>query len=113
MNIFGFEIHRRRSRVRLIVRATAMSEQEINHALAMASEETPLYRAFMQLIETARENSTRNAGAAADNPTKMAGYVGGGEHLLMLRDDVMDRREMELEASRQKDGLNQGNESGK
>lgn len=98
MNLFGFEITRRRPH-HVLLRAPEMSEREIDTALAVAPTH-PFLVALLQLIETARENAVVNAQEAAENPTKMAGYVGGIAHLMMLRDEIIRRRELVAEEIR-------------
>jgi hypothetical protein len=102
MTIFGFEIRRRRS-FNLVVKGEQMTEAQLNDALAVA-ETHPYHRAILQLIDTARENATLEAGESIATPTLLAGYVGGGRHLILLRDDVLERRKLGLEARLRKQG---------
>jgi hypothetical protein len=81
-----------RRSVKVLLRGDALTEPQINAALAVA-EDTPLWRAVMQLIATAEENANQNAQDSMDPPTVMAGYVGGASHLRMLRDELTQRRE--------------------
>jgi hypothetical protein len=75
-----------------------MSEIELNQALAMLSDESPAWRALMQLIETAETNANENAAATIDPPTVLAGYVGGASHLRMLREELVNRRDSGLQS---------------
>lgn len=69
-----------------------LSENELDVALAVP-QDNRLWMALHQLIKTAMDNATDNAAVNMDPPTVMAGYVGGHEHLKMLRDDLISRRE--------------------
>ncbi len=76
----------------LIVYQRPLSESELNAALAV-SKDDPQWRAVLQLIITAEENANSNAAANVHPPTVMAGYVGGADHLRMLREELINRRE--------------------
>jgi len=69
-----------------------LTEEELDTALAV-DQSDPLWRALHQLIDVAMENAQENANANMDPATVMAGYVGGGAHLKMLRDELISRRE--------------------
>ena len=69
-----------------------LTEAELNVALAVGTDDR-LWRAVHQLIDTAEANAHENAWASMDPPTILAGYVGGGAHLKMLRDELLSRRE--------------------
>jgi hypothetical protein len=69
-----------------------LTEGELNAALAVGTDDR-LWRALHQLIDTAEGNAHENAGANMDIPTVLAGYVGGGAHLKMLREELLSRRE--------------------
>jgi len=79
-----------------IVYQKPLSEQELNAALAV-SESDPQWRAVLQLIVTAEENANVNAAANMDPATVLAGYVGGADHLRMLREELLNRREEGLD----------------
>jgi hypothetical protein len=79
----------------VIVYQRPLTEEQINAALAVDQNE-PLWRAVLQLIMTAEDNAHNNAAVNMDPPTVLAGYVGGAEHLRMLRDELVDRREAGL-----------------
>jgi len=85
-------------KVIIVKKEKELTETELNQALAMLDIESPVWRALMQLIETAEENANENAGANMDPPTVMAGYVGGRSHLRMLRDDLINRRDLGLQS---------------
>ena len=75
---------------RIVVRKRApMKEKELDLALGVA-EENELWRAIHQLIDTAEENA--NSNAAVQPPEAMSGYVGGAEHLRLLREELERRR---------------------
>ena len=76
--------------------ALALSEAQLNTALAVGSD-TPLWRALLQLIDTAVENANDNASAPDVSWMQMAGYVGGAAHLRMLREELVNRRENGLQ----------------
>jgi hypothetical protein len=68
-----------------------LTEAEIDRALAVR-EELPLWRAVLQLINTAEENANHNAAEDIDHYGTCAGYVGGAEHLRMLKEELERRR---------------------
>lgn len=81
-----------RKKVIVVQTARALSEAQLNAALAVAADH-PLWLAVHQLIVTAEDNANRNAQDNMDPHAVMAGYVGGASHLRMLRDELSDRRE--------------------
>jgi len=69
-----------------------LTEQKLNLALAV-EEKDPAWCAVHQLISTAETNANQNAAEDIQDPTVMAGYVGGAQHLRMLREELLQRRE--------------------
>lgn len=103
MTIFGFVITRSRRRVEL-VKAGALTEGQMNAALQVP-QHAPIWQTLLQLLATAIENAQLNAAAElkATNVSAglvVAGYVGGGEHLAMFRDELIVRREEGLKELR-------------
>jgi len=77
-----------------VEKARAFDEAELNLTLAAIADEHPLWRAIHHLIDVAEDNAIENAGANMDPPTVMAGYVGGAQHLRMLREELYSRRKI-------------------
>lgn len=70
-----------------------LTEAQLDFALLNANDEHPIWRSTHQLIKTAEENANANAASSMHPPEVMAGYVGGAQHLRMLRDELNTRRE--------------------
>ena len=80
----------------VIERQRALTESELNAALAVSHDE-PLWRAIHQLIDVGETNAHENAAANVHDHGECAGYVGGGAHLRMLRDELFNRRSIGIE----------------
>lgn len=81
--------------VTITTKGRAMSEGELNQAFQVPDTD-PQWRATLQLLETAEQNANAQAAASIDQTNRMAGYVGGAEHLALARGDLIRRREAGL-----------------
>jgi hypothetical protein len=100
MKFFGLTITLPRRRI-LIVRPKRFDEDQLNRVFAV--EEThEMFQALLQLLETAKENAHDNAAAElkGNNPLLVAGYTGGAQHIDMVREDIVARRQLGLKAIR-------------
>lgn len=77
----------------VVARLPELTEEKLDLALASLTDESGPWRAIHQLIDTAEENANANAADDMAEPTVMAGYVGGAQHLRMLREELNNRRE--------------------
>ena len=87
-----------------IEKSRPFSEAELNLVLAGITDEAPLWRVIHQLIDVAEDNANENAASNMDPLGTLAGYVGGGAHLRMLREELHSRRALGQEQLEQRAG---------
>ncbi len=76
--------------IRVVVRKQPpLKEEMIDLAMAL-KEESLVWRALHQLIDTAEENANENAAMFL---VEQREYVGGAKHLRMLREELVRRRD--------------------
>src|SRR5437764_68270 len=75
-----------------VVRSEVMTEREIDKALREVPDKHPVYRAFMNLLENAREEAVDAVAEDSMSATAMAMHSGGAKYLRAVRDDVLRRR---------------------
>lgn len=78
----------------------SLTEEELNGALANLTDAHPAWKTLMQLIAVAMDNAYSNANASITSTNELAGYVAGGEHLKMFRDELRNRRQLGQEAAK-------------
>lgn len=107
MKIFGLTIGQETSNSeRRTPHVALLTEEELNAALAGAHEKQPVYRAIMQLIATVERSAHTMAAEelkvpnAVTNTHRIAGYIGGAEHLQTLREEIEERRSVGAAAVR-------------
>lgn len=101
MKLFGLTITRTRRRI-VFARAQPLDEDQLNRVFAVP-EKHEMFQALLQLLETAKQNAHDNAAQELkyNNPLLIAGYTGGAQHIEMVRDDIISRREIGLKAIEQ------------
>lgn len=73
----------------IVLDAPAMPEKELAGAFAYALDE-PRMRATLQLINDLERDAINAAHENVGNAPVCANYLGGAEHLGMLRDTILD-----------------------
>lgn len=94
-----FEVRRRAALIVPLKRPKEMSELELTSAFAV-HEGHKLYRAVLQLLETAEDNAHKESEEFIDQPNRVFACIGQARMCAVLRKDFAARRELGLPALR-------------
>lgn len=77
-----------------------MTDEQITRIIKVTPPANPLYVAFMQLLEEARDEAIESEARDAPSPTAMAMHSGGARYLKAVRNDIIRRRHAKLKGKR-------------
>jgi len=75
-----------------VKREKDMTDEQVTRTIQATAPTTPIYRAFMQLLEEAREEAVDWAARDSWSKSAMAMHAGGARYLGAVRADVIRRR---------------------